>query len=290
MPAANPGDLSKVVLILGSFVGVNDILKLSDNSRYEFLPPAQNAAWKGDQPEAEAFNPPFLCLRIGENMFDPQGWVCGSHGDSDRCDVQVATTNQTGISRRFIRFDISPRTHYPRVSVLSDKMIRLRAPGKTLVCRPGESTEIRGSVTLDLGAVTFRAWIPRRTVAEHREYTRFARAFSQDAMLALPKYLPTIYSQPETATHNVRYGRNNTVYVAGWGIESKGMHASVMMVKERTTGVTFGAKEPYYRSTDSPDVARKRFETLQREYEDTMKLDHVSNPFNDHVLKGSRTN
>ena len=61
-------------------------------------------------------------------------------------------------------------------------------------------------------------------------------------------------------------------------------------MKERTTGVTFGAKEPYYRSADSPDVARKRFETLQREYEDTMKLDHVSNPFNDHVLKGSRTN
>ena len=55
------------------------------------------------------------------------------------------------------------------------------------------------------------------------------------------------------------------------------MNASVMRARERTTDATFGAKELYYTSTDSPDVTRKRFEELRRVFVYTMKLDHVSN-------------
>lgn len=271
-------DLSKVVLILGSFVGVNDILKLSENSRYEFLPPTGDAdvSWKGGQSEEQELEPPFLCLTIREYLFDPQGWVLGSHSDSDECDLQLAVNNQTGISRRFIRVDISPATHNPRMTVLSDRKIRIQDGDRILPCRPGEPMEFSRPVTIDLGAVSFRAWPPKRTTTEDREYNRMARVFSEDILRAMPKYMPSIKRQPETAKHNVRYGGNGAVYVNEWGVESKGMCASVMMVKDRTTGNIFGAKEPYYKTSDDHDTARKRFEALQREYEHIMRLDHVS--------------
>lgn len=48
------------------------------------------------------------------------------------------------------------------------------------------------------------------------------------------------------------------------------------MVKDRVIGNIFGAKEPYYRSSDDHDTARKRFEVLRTEYEYIMQLDHVS--------------
>ncbi|KAG8411916.1 hypothetical protein J3458_015210 [Metarhizium acridum] len=63
-------DLSKVVVILGSFVGVNNILRLSENSRYEFQPPSGNVStsWKGDQPREQELNPPFIALASGEHL------------------------------------------------------------------------------------------------------------------------------------------------------------------------------------------------------------------------------
>ena len=283
-------DLSSVVLILGSFVGVDNILKLSDNSRYEFLPRDEDTdeSWKGGQAGEQMPRPPFLCLRIGEHLFDPQGWVLGSHDDSDQCDLQLAENNQTGISRRSIRLDISPVTHYPRVTALTDKRISIELGNRSFRCRPDEPIELLCPATVDLGAVSFRAWAPERTAAEAREYGKLARAFSQDILSALPKYIPSIKSHPETEPHNVRYGRNGAVYVGGWRVESKGMHASVMMVKDRKTGRTFGAKEPYYRTTDNPDIARKRFETLQKEYKYIMQLDHVSRITRSHYRRADR--
>lgn len=59
----------------------------------------------------------------------------------------------------------------------------------------------------------------------------------------------------------------------GW--DSRGAHASVIMVTDRTTGRIFGAKEPYYKLSDNHDLARKRFEDLQKEHEHIQKLDHV---------------
>ncbi|KAJ9130177.1 Phosphoenolpyruvate carboxylase kinase [Pleurostoma richardsiae] len=274
MSAAKPVDLSRVVVILGSFVGVDDVLGLSENSRYEFLPPTDGGdSWKGGQ-SAQELEPPLLCLTIGKHMFDPRGWVGGSHSDSDMCDLQLAVNNQTGISRRFIRFDISPVTHKPRVTVLSDKKIRIWDGDSFMTCRSGQPTEFSRPVTIDLGAVRFRAWPPLRTAAEGRKYKRRAAEFSEDILRAVPKYLPSISSQPETAGHNVRYGRHGAVYVNELGLSSRGMCASVMMVEDRTTGRVFGAKEPYYKTSDSADAARKRFEALQREYEHIIQLEH----------------
>ena len=49
-----------------------------------------------------------------------------------------------------------------------------------------------------------------------------------------------------------------------------------MMVKNRITGNIFGAKEPYFKTSDNHNVARKQFKALQQEYKYIMRLDHVS--------------
>lgn len=110
--------------------------------------------------------------------------------------------------------------------------------------------------------VTFRAWCPNRTTVEKKDYGRWAKDFSEDILRAVPRYIPSIESHPETVTHNIRYGRQGAVYMNEWGGGSKGMSASVMMVKERMTGKIFGAKEPYYKTNDDHDAARKRWEAL----------------------------
>ncbi|ODA80861.1 hypothetical protein RJ55_03821 [Drechmeria coniospora] len=90
--------LSKVVLILGSFVGVDDILTLSENSRFELPTITGDVSRKGAQFDEEDLTPPFICLTLGQHLFDPLGWVFGSDGDSDQCDIQLAEDNQTGVT------------------------------------------------------------------------------------------------------------------------------------------------------------------------------------------------
>ncbi|TWU70533.1 hypothetical protein ED733_000309 [Metarhizium rileyi] len=163
-----PQPTNLVVVILGSFVGVNDILKLSENSRYEFRPSTGNAdtSWKGGQPREQELNRPFLALTIGEHLYDPRGWVLGSDRDSDECDLQLAETNQMGISRRFIRIDISPATHNLRVT---------------------DSAKFTSPITIDHGA---------------------ARKFSEDILRAVPKFIPSIKKLPgdrETQPHYNKY-------------------------------------------------------------------------------------
>ncbi|KAL5114849.1 hypothetical protein ACEQ8H_007278 [Pleosporales sp. CAS-2024a] len=71
-------DLSEVVLFLGcfefceSFADVDNILTLSEDSRYEFKPPDNDhdATWKGGQPTGQEWKPPFLCLRFEQDQYD----------------------------------------------------------------------------------------------------------------------------------------------------------------------------------------------------------------------------
>ncbi|KID82661.1 Calcium/calmodulin-dependent protein kinase type IV [Metarhizium guizhouense ARSEF 977] len=269
-------DNAKVVLILGNFVGADDILSWSDNARFQFNPSmnATGTSWKGGEIDEQELKQLFLCLRIGENLFDPAGWVLGSHDDSDICDIQIATTNQTGISRQACRIDISPQTHRPRVTRLSDRRIRIHGRS-TITLKQGLPQELIGPVTIDLGAVTLRGWVPARTATETAQYKERARSYSKDIMGSLPKRLPSILSYDETSAEYVRYGTNNAVYVVeGSGIRGKGAHASVMKVKNVSTGEFFGAKEPYYKTSDNADTARKRFEALRAEYNHIKRLDH----------------
>lgn len=241
MTITNAVDLANVVLIFGSFVGVSNILELSENSRYEFTPPNSDADpltnWKGGQPEGQEPQPRFLCLTFGMHLFSPDGWVVGSHADTDQCDLQLAENNKTGISRRYFRIDIDPKTCNPRVVVLSAKTLRIIDGDRTVVCRQGQPMQISRPVTVDLGVVGFRAWRPKLTNAEDRLYWQRASKYNQEVMASMPKYIPSIKSQPVTITSNVRYGRNDAVYINKLGIEGKGMSASVMMVEERDIGI-----------------------------------------------------
>lgn len=276
MANTNTVDYAKVVLILGNFVGADDILSWSDNSRFQFNPStnAAGTSWKGGQSDEQELKPPFLSLVIGENLFDPAGWVLGTHDDSDVCDIQIAATHQTGISRQACRIEIGPQTHRPRVTQLSDRRIRLHSQSTNILKR-GLPHELEGPVTIDFGAVKFRAWAPERTPAETAQYKERARSYSKDVMGSLPKRLPSIRSYDGTSAEYVRYGTNNAIYVIeGSGTQGKGAHASVMKVKNISTGEFFGAKEPYYKTCDSADTARTRFETLRMEYDHIKRLDH----------------
>lgn len=276
MTSPNTIDYSNIVLILGDFVGADGILRWSDNVRFEFTPPVTECSWKGDLSSEQELKPPFLCLKIGENLFDPTGWILGSHGDSDACDLQIAITNQTGISRQTCRIDISPQTHQPRVTQLSDRQIR--AYGPSLVrCKPGLPQMLPGPATIDMGTVKFRVWTPKRTATEASQYRRKARQYSKDVMGSIPKRLPALQSHKKTSAESVRYGTNGAVYVVdGQGKHGKGAHASVMKVKSIGTGKYFGAKEPYFKMSDNADIARQRFEALRMEYNHIKHLDHVS--------------
>lgn len=272
-------DLANIVLILGSFKGASNILELSENSRYEFTPPGSDvdpqANWKGGQSEQQELKAPFLCLTFGEHLYSPEGWVAGSSADTDACDLQLAKNNQAGISRRYFIIDIDPNTGDPRMTVLSTKTLRLIDGDHVVVRGQGESLQISRPVTMDLGAVSFRAWRPKLTPTQVRLYRKRALNFSRELMDSMPKYFPSLESQPDTVTSNVRYGMNNAVYV-NTGVETKGMSASVMMVEERTSGEIFGAKEPYYSINDDHGTVRKRWEELNREFKNIIKLDHVS--------------
>ncbi|KAH7307954.1 kinase-like domain-containing protein [Stachybotrys elegans] len=268
-------DLSKVVLILGSFTGADGILTFSDNSRYQFQPPNKDAdrQWMGCQSEEP--KPPLFYLAMGEHMFDPSGWVLGSDPDSDKCDLQIAESNRTGISRRLLKIDVSPGTHSPRIALIPDrKGLYIKDGARTLILSR-EAVEFSRPVDVELGAVSFRAWPPLRTDSQKRQHRKLARSFSEDVLRAIPKYIPSIRSLPETLTHNTRYGKDGAVYVnESGGLEGRGAHASVMKVTDRVTGKIYGAKEPYYKSSDDHDAARKRLEALRKEYENISKLDH----------------
>ena len=54
------------------------------------------------------------------------------------------------------------------------------------------------------------------------------------------------------------------------------MSASVMMVEEWTSGEILGAKELYCRVNDDAGAVRKRWEELTKEFENIIKLDHLS--------------
>ncbi|KAJ6784540.1 hypothetical protein PWT90_06758 [Aphanocladium album] len=273
----NPGaiDYSDVVLIIGNVDGADEILNWSENSRFAFTPPVAGCSWRGDQPSEQELKGPFLCLKIGENLFDPRGWILGSHGDSDACDLQLATTNQLGISRQACRIDIDPKTHKPRVTQLSDRQFRIYGPS-LIRCQRGVPQVLPSPATIDFGVVKFRVWTPKRTATEAFDYTRKARKYSEDIMGSIPKPLPPLPSHKKTSAESVRSGADGALYVVdGQGVHGRGAHASVMRVKKIETGEYFGAKEPYFKISDNADVARHRFEVLRTEYNHIKRLDHA---------------
>ncbi|KAF6528008.1 hypothetical protein HZS61_008310 [Fusarium oxysporum f. sp. conglutinans] len=141
----------------------------------------------------------------------------------------------------------------------------------------GKSAEIFGIVTIDLGAVSFRVWRPDLTVTEQRRCDDKALKWCKEAVAAVAAvatYFPPLHCPPETITSNIRYGKNNAVYVNEGGVEERGMTASVMCIKERTSGLVYGAKEPYFKVSDDFGKVRSRWEELKKEFDNVAALDH----------------
>ena len=281
MATTKAEDLADIVLLLGNFAGTPDILELSENSRYEFTPPGDkedDVSWKGGQ--AQELAAPLLCLKFGENMYSPRGWVLGSSDDTDRCDLQLAENNETGISGQHFRIDISPVRHCPRLTVMSTNPIRIRDGVHTVTLRQGQVFEISRPVTIDMGRSSVRAWRPILSAEEQRRYRQNAGKFSEEFMNALPKHLPIKLNTPRSSTFNLRFGKNNTVYIEDRKrLASKGSAGSVMMVRETKSGKVFAAKELWFKATDSASERRKRWEELTEEYQKIVKLKHVSHRF-----------
>ena len=271
-------DLSNIVLLLGNIVGTDKILELSDNSRYEFhLPESNNDGpvnWMGDQ--SDKLTAPFLALVFGNHMFSPLGWVIGSSDDTDKCDLQLAKGNTTGVSREHFRIDLSPDTHCPRLTVLSRNPIQTHIGDRTVTLDQGQSLEVISAVTIDLGEVTMRAWRPTLSREEEQRYYRNAEKFSEGFLDALPRP-PINLNTSGTSTFDLRFGNNNTVYKREeTGTTSTGSFASVMKVKELHSQKVFAAKVPHFKSSDPASKVRKRWESLTEEFQNTAKLQHVS--------------
>ena len=239
-------DPSHIVLLLGTFVGLDNILDLSDNQRYDFHPPEGNvgglANWKGDQ--ADQLTAPFLSLVFGEHMFSPQGWVLGSLDDSNKCDLQVAKDNTTGVSRRHLRVDLSPDMHNPRLTVLSTNPVQIHVGDCMVILTQGQSLDIISAVTIDLGEVRMMAWCPTLSYEEKQRYHRNAEKFSEEFLDALLK-IPVSLSATSTSTFDLRFRRNNSVY--RWEeTTSTSSFATVMKVKKLHSQKIFAANVPHF--------------------------------------------
>jgi len=279
-------DLSNVILILGNFKGTPDILTLSENSRYEFTPPvdAFPASWKGGQSKEQELTGPFFALTFG-NHYYPDGCFLGSSGETETCDLQLVKNNETGISRRHIRFDISPVMSRPRVKTLSTNPVCIiDGDGRKVVFTQGSSMEISGPVTIDLQTASFRAWRPILSHEEEGSWREKAVTFTKELLDSLPRQLPSLEAKTnKNQTSNLRFGKDNAVYMQKWGLERKGSHASVVRVQELTSKVIFAAKEPYLRNYNDSTV-REVWEELRAEYEKMIGLgEHVSERHRNYV-------
>lgn len=267
---------SAIVLLLGDIEGVADVLALSENTRFEYIPKLDNKAsgWTGDCSEVP--KRPILSLEFGQNQYDPVGWILGSSDDTDRCDIQLAEDNSTGVSRRHMQIDISPTTHAPRLTALSRNPIRVSTSHNTLVIEHGKKLEIVGNLQVDLGKVKFRVWRPHLSRDEEREYRRLADNFSSEYLDALPRQ-PAAIESSGAATSNIRFGKDGRVYEMGGPAETRnGSFAFVAKVMEMHQQVVRAAKIPYYRMHDTPSECRRRWETLTTEFEKLYQLQCVS--------------
>lgn len=269
--------LCNIVLIFAIIDGdkefVNDFVKISENQRYRFTPPDSDhdpeALWKGGQSSVP--QGPLFCLQFGENMFSPRGWVAGSD-DSDDCDLRLTRDNRSGISRQHFRIDINPIGRCPRINVLSRNMIRLRGDnGYELDLVRSQYENITSPITLDTGVVVIRAWPPKLTKEGKKHYEENVKRFRYDLMKAQP-----VNPASHAGTSDVKFAVSGAVYKKIEGFSSGGSFGSVHKVIDLQTKNVFAAKVPHYKLSDGPDVNWKRWELLRNEFENMVKLKHVS--------------
>ena len=131
---------------------------------------------------------------------------------------------------------------------MSTNPIRIRDGVHTVTLRQGQVFEISRPVTIDMGRSSVRAWRPILSAEEQRRYRQNAGKFSEEFMNALPKHLPIKLNTPRSSTFNLRFGKNNTVYIEDRKrLASKESAGSVMMVRKTKSGKVFAAKELWFK-------------------------------------------
>jgi hypothetical protein len=139
--------------------------------------------------------------------------------------------------------------------------------------------DITYAVTIAVGRLAFRAWRPELSSHMEIRFRERARKFCEEQMEAVPTYLPSLKSPySANATSNLRYGKNNTVYIQRRAVETKGGRASVLQVEEANSGSIFAAKELFFHCNDGAGKRQERWERLKSEYEITVELKHASHP------------
>ncbi|KIW22073.1 uncharacterized protein PV07_12535 [Cladophialophora immunda] len=284
-------DLAGIVLLFGNIEGTDNILELSNNVYFQFHPPQGGAdsleKWRGEQ--SERLNGPFLAFIFGKAMSSPLGWVCGSLGDTKKCDVQLAKNHETGVSREHFRTDVSPDTHCPRLTILSKNPVQIHVDERTVTLQQGETFEIISAATIDLGQVTLRAWRPTLSHQEALRYRRNAEAFDQAFLKSLTKF-PISLDTSDALTFDLRLGENNTVYRREEPNVGTGSFATVMKVKELHSKQIFAAKVPHFKASDSSGTARSRLESLTKEFRKIIDLRHPNIVQAVEVLTGMQPN
>ncbi|KAI9146641.1 Calcium-dependent protein kinase 1 [Paramyrothecium foliicola] len=268
--------LAEVVLFLGGFEGLDNVLSLSENARYEFVPPDDlEISWLGGRSNGAPAGH-VLCLTFGQHIYSPEGWICGSATEVDRADIQIAANNMGGVSRRHFLVDIEPLSRKPRLTVLG-QMLRVTPPKSgPIVILKGQSIEVVEPLTIDLGAVSFQIWQPTLcTAQQQRMYMQKARHFHNEAVAALPRYVPSLSSGIPTVSPGIRVGRSGAVYLSKGNV-GKGMSATVMLVERQDTlhKTTYVAKEPYFKASDDPGAIQYKWEETRHEFEQLTKFHH----------------
>lgn len=269
-------DLARIVLIFGDIHGTENIEDLSENWRFGFEPPTDDDDWRGKDFQARKVEAPYISLIMGENMFNPGGWILGSD-DNDTCDLQIAEDHKTGVSRKHLRIDLSPDTLCPRITNISRNAVRVHnCDGKgTVTLLSNDHLEILSAVTIDFGAVQMTAWRPRLSAREERAYRMNAEHYSKQFLDA--RLIPSSSTGPTgQSTLNLRFGMSDAVYARDDARDtSVGSFASVFKVKELRSGKMFAAKMPHFNASDTASTARKRWELLTNEFRTMTSLKHV---------------
>ena len=73
---------------------------------------------------------------------------------TDKCDLQLAKGNTTGVSREHFKIDLSPDTHCPRLAVMSRNPIQTHIGDRTVTLDQGQSLEVISAGTIELREVT----------------------------------------------------------------------------------------------------------------------------------------
>ncbi|KAL7783596.1 kinase-like domain-containing protein [Trichoderma ceciliae] len=257
--------------------GTENILEFSDNKRFEFTPPKEGqdegTGWRGEQGSVKLTGP-CLCFVFGLHMFSPGGWICGSLPDSEQCDLQLAKGNENGVSRRHFRIDVSPISHRPRLTNMSQNPIHISGDNGAALIQldPDDQIDIESSVTIDLGVVRLRAWRPLLSADQEQRYKKNAQKYHREYMSALPR--PA--ADTSNKTSSIRFGplTNNAYKTEGPAVGS-GSFASVFKVRALKSGKCFAAKVPHYKESDAPGKVRDRWESLSKEFQKLTALKHA---------------